>query len=63
MTDVAKGNARVTGASAGISALYADRLARRGYDLVLVARQPQRLEGVAADIARRTGRKVKAGSP
>ena len=53
-----KGTALITGASTGIGAVYADRLAQRGYDLILVARDQQKLAEVAARIEAATGRKV-----
>jgi len=58
MSSSNKGTALITGASSGIGALYADRLARRGYDLILVARQRERLNQLAQDISNRTGRAV-----
>jgi len=54
-----KGTALVTGASTGIGAVYADRLARRGYDLILVARNKERLGQLATRIAADTGVRVK----
>lgn len=53
-----KGTAVITGASTGIGAIYADRLARRGYDLILVARNTERLQTVAARITNASGRSV-----
>ncbi|MGE0242146.1 MAG: SDR family NAD(P)-dependent oxidoreductase [Parvibaculaceae bacterium] len=58
MKTQAKGTVLITGASSGIGAIYADRFARRGHDLILIARNAERLASVARRIADATGRKV-----
>jgi len=52
------GTAVITGASSDIGALYADRLAGQGYDLVLVAPNAERLERIARSIREQTGRTI-----
>jgi len=44
----------VTGASTGIGAMYADRFARRGHNLVLVARDESRMRALAGRLAQET---------
>ena len=58
MSTTSNGTALITGASTGIGSVYAHRLAQRGYDLILVARDQQRLTKLANDITAKTGRKA-----
>jgi short-subunit dehydrogenase len=53
-----KGRALITGASSGIGAIYADRLAKRGYDLILVARNRNRLATLAQRLKDETDRSI-----
>ncbi|NUT77707.1 SDR family oxidoreductase [Pseudomonas sp. C1C7] len=58
MTLSSKGTALITGASSGIGAVYADRLARQGYNLILVARSQAKLDALANRLSDETGRSV-----
>ena len=55
-----KGTALVTGGSRGIGAVYADRLAKRGYDLILVGRSEAPLKTLTASLASASGRHISA---
>lgn len=58
MSDSVKRTAVVTGASTGMGALYAARLARMGYDLIIVARNHNRLNQMASHITADSERNV-----
>jgi short-subunit dehydrogenase len=54
----APGTAVVTGASSGLGKVYADRLAKRGYDLLLIARRGDRLKDLAEQLRNDQGLSV-----
>jgi short-subunit dehydrogenase len=54
----AKGTALITGATGGIGSLYAQRLLERGYDVILVARDQQRLDHLVTRLSQQTAHGV-----
>lgn len=58
MTVSSLGTALITGASTGIGAVYADRLAKRGHDLILVARDAARMQALADRLTAETGVRI-----
>jgi short-subunit dehydrogenase len=59
MNTAVKGTALVTGASSGLGSVYADRLAKRGFNLTLVARREDRLLALAEKLRGQYGVTVK----
>jgi short-subunit dehydrogenase len=59
-TPSSPGTALITGASTGIGSVYAQRLAQRGYNLILVARNEKLLSSLANEITTKTGRQAEA---
>jgi len=53
--EVTKPAVFITGASSGIGSVYAERFAKRGHDLILVARSLSRLNNLAARLRDETG--------
>jgi short-subunit dehydrogenase len=49
------GTAVATGASSGLGKVYADRLAQRSYDLILVARRTDRLQNMTEALQAKYG--------